>query len=177
MLIGRGPKQTSDDLVSLLLACHARIRQFAALTLVIADGTHSPLDEIAEASGRVRRYFIEALPLHVRDEEESIEPRLMGNSTNLDRALEQMKTQHRAHESPLGELIALCTRLCSQPEGLVATQFDLRNVGELLCNAFEFHLKLEETTIFPAIRSCLPHDTQLIIAGEMRARRRESYGG
>ncbi|HEU5061001.1 MAG TPA: hemerythrin domain-containing protein, partial [Kofleriaceae bacterium] len=86
------------DPVDALLACHDRIRTFVALAGRAAAGAGAP-GEIAEACRRIERYFREAMPLHVADEEESILPRLRGREAALDRALAEMHEQHSAHEA------------------------------------------------------------------------------
>src|SRR5690606_33889983 len=72
------PKTAAQDLVDLLDECHQRIRRFLALAGEAAAHRGAPSSETAQACADVERYFKEALPLHVADEEESITPRLRG---------------------------------------------------------------------------------------------------
>src|SRR5262245_4414109 len=81
-----GRRQTEETLVGLRLACHGRIRSFLAMAVTIGERFDVPENEVAESAARVRRYFSQALPLHVEDEEESVLPRLESRSAELDAA-------------------------------------------------------------------------------------------
>ena len=98
------PKEPSD-IVDLLLECHERIRTFVGLAGRLANTKQPSVDEVRDAATRVARYFSEALPLHVADEEQSILPRLSGRDSELDKALNSMREQHRQHEEPLRVLL------------------------------------------------------------------------
>lgn len=141
-------------------------------------GELAPAD-VAEGCARVERYFTQALPLHVRDEEESILPRLRGRAPELDAALARMHDEHLEHERPVGELVALCralAALAAQAQGSggddSATRRALAEVARSLVAAFERHLAEEERVIVPAIRDRLSRDEQAAIVAELRARRR-----
>src|SRR5690606_15926791 len=71
-------RDTPRDLVDLLGECHARIRRFVELAHEAAIRMDAPVEQVIQACADVERYFVEALPLHVADEEESIAPRLKG---------------------------------------------------------------------------------------------------
>lgn len=177
MLIGKGPKQTNEGLVDLLLECHQRIRSFSALAVAVSEQPDFQSSEVADACVRVQRYFSEALPLHVKDEEESIAPRLIGKSREVDQALAQMQTQHRTHEAPLRRLLELCGNLRALPAETPAVRTELTELAIRLQSELERHLVLEETTIFPAVRIHLPVDTQAMIVRELRARRQVPRAG
>lgn len=74
--LSKGPTAPTTDLVALLMDCHARIRHFAKLAHRIGVDLEATPANRSEACLAVERYFTEALPLHVQDEEESILPRL-----------------------------------------------------------------------------------------------------
>ena len=160
-----------QDLVDLLGECHQRIRRFVDLARQVASREDAPLDQVAQACADVERYFVEALPLHVADEEESIEPRLRGLSPSVDHALDAMTHQHQEHASNLEALLRATAKVRCEPH-------DERARGELATAAialeieFEKHLALEENTIFPAIRELLPPEAQESIIVELRQRRR-----
>ena len=172
MLIGKGPKQTSEDLVDLLLECHQRIRSFSALALAVSGQSDFQSNETVDACKRVQKYFSEALPLHVKDEEESILPRLVGRSREVDDALAQMQAQHRTHETPLRQLLELCGNLRALPEETSDARAELRDLANSLQSEFARHLDLEEAIIFPAVRVHLLTDEQAAIVHELRARRK-----
>lgn len=172
MLIGIGSKKPPEDVVDLLLDCHTRIRSFSRLAVRIAERTEVADAEIAEAAARVRRYFSVALPLHVADEEESIVPRLTGRDPAVDAALARMEEEHEGHEEDLRRLVAICAALEEAPATLPSVRAELAEVGTRLVRAFDEHLRSEEETIFPALRSFLPKSEREAIFAELRARRR-----
>jgi hypothetical protein len=136
MLFTIGRRETGEDAVDLLLACHARIRHFLALALRAGDD--------AEAIAAVRRYFTEALPLHIADEDELLAPRVH---------VGDMSDEHRAHA-------ALVARLAA---GEMAAAVELAPL--LLA-----HLDAEERDVFPLVRALPASERAEILAG-MRARR------
>jgi hemerythrin-like domain-containing protein len=117
----------------------------------------------------VHRYFTQALPLHVADEEQSIEPRLRAlGRADLDAALARMEAQHDEHEPMLARLIPRWAQLAERPEAALAAA--TRADAGSLVRAMEDHLSAEEQSILPAVAS-LPVEQQQAIAAEMRARR------
>lgn len=172
MLIGISKHRGDDsrDLVDLLGECHVRIRRFVDLAHEAAARTDAPADQTSQACADVERYFTEALPLHVVDEEESIAPRLLGLSAEVDRALDVMTRQHEHHCRALAQLLRACAAVRAEPHHQGARD-DLAKVAKQLKVDFEEHLTLEETVIFPSIRSLLLPETQALIISELRARR------
>lgn len=147
-----------------------RIRRFVDLAREAAVRTDAPADQISQACADVERYFTEALPLHVVDEEESIAPRLLGLSAEVDRALDVMTQQHEQHCPTLAQLLRACAAVRVEPHHQGARD-DLAKVAKELKIDFEEHLTLEETVIFPAVRGLLPPETQALIINELRMRR------
>src|ERR1051326_5002660 len=91
MLVKIGPLDEPSDIVDLLKECHERIRTFINLAGRLAKAEEISDTDVRDGAGRVARYFSEALPLHVADEEQSILPRLQGKSAELDAALSEMQ--------------------------------------------------------------------------------------
>jgi len=166
----RSRADRSPDLVALLLACHARIRHFVALALRVATEDDAPVNEVAAACAMVRRYFTQALPLHVADEEESITPRLRGLSSEVDEALAAMASQHREHEPLLAAFLAAVEDAERDPRD-EATKARLLERARALDAAFTEHLELEEAVVFPAIAGELSPETRAEIIAELRRRR------
>jgi iron-sulfur cluster repair protein YtfE (RIC family) len=161
--------RAQGDLVDLLQECHERIRSFVSLARTAGERVELPDHERVDACLRVERYFIHALPLHVADEEESVEPCLRGSSPEVDRALALMERQHREHEGKVRALLSAssCVRQDPADRGRGAM---LVVVAEKLEKAFEEHLVMEETVLFPAVRA-LPTLDQAGILEQLRARR------
>jgi iron-sulfur cluster repair protein YtfE (RIC family) len=170
MLVQLGRSRSEPgDLVSMLLACHTRIRSFAALALAASQAHNQPEQEAVEACHAVARYFREALPLHVQDEERSIIPRLLGQSRDLDVVSATMQEEHAAHVPILAELLAACAGLCTRPQ----TQHSrdrLAVVARQVAREFDGHLRLEERLLFPAVARLAPQVKSELMA-ELRARR------
>jgi hemerythrin-like domain-containing protein len=170
VLVSLGKRRESPELVDLLLECHGRIRQFLALACDIGARRELADTDVSEASSRVQRYFVEALPLHVQDEEVSVLPRLLGRNAELDRTLSDMQREHAEHEPLLSELLASAARLRDAPDDL-RMRLALGEAAETLVRAFEPHLAREEAVIFPAVNQLLTPGERETIRAELRARR------
>jgi hemerythrin-like domain-containing protein len=170
MIVSLGAPTRPEGLVPLLLDCHARIRKFTAMAAAIADGQETSETDLREACAACRRYFVEALPRHVADEEERILTRLRGRDDALDEALGLMHDQHGEHGPMLAELVDILERVEASPADRTAREA-LARVTATLQRDFEDHLHREETLIFPKIDSLLTPEDHAKIRGELRARR------
>lgn len=167
--IGERAGGDGGDTVDALLACHQRIRSFLALGARVGQGGEAA--EVADACRRIERYFREAMPLHVADEEETVLPRLRGRDAAVDRALAEMQEQHAAHLVGLTALTGAATALAAEPEEpVLCRQLAAKNLA--LSEALVPHLELEEAIIMPAMRRLLSPGELADIAAEIRARRR-----
>ena len=166
-------RREPPGLVELLEACHQRIRHFIGLCREVARRGDVPGAEVARACADAARYFREALPLHVADEEESIFPRLLGSSAAVDDALATWRREHAQQEEQVVLLLRALEQVRRRP-------LDERSRGRLAAIALpleaelEEHLLLEESTIFPVIRDFLSKEAQRSIVDELRARRSSS---
>lgn len=165
-----GDTPAPNDLVGLLLACHQRIRSFARLAFTL--GVRADLDATAvtDASTRCWRYFHDALPLHVLDEEKTLWPRLAGCSVELDAIFAQMHMQHLAHERGLESLLRALVQVKERPHSLAARKA-LAASASAIESDLEAHLALEETALFPLIPRVLGTAAQAAAVAELRARR------
>lgn len=170
MLISIGRRQARADLTGLLLDCHDRIRHFAALAVRLASDDGSSEADRAAAASSIARYFGEALPLHVRDEEESLMPRLRARA-ELDTSLERMHREHREHDLLLGELVTIARAIAVEPTAFAAHAPRLRMVAADLHRELLAHVEHEERAILPQIAALLSAEEQRAIVSEMRARR------
>ena len=171
MLINIGPSKEPSDIVDLLLECHERIRLFIGLARRMAEAENAGKEEVQDAAARICRYFSEALPLHVADEEESIMPRLSGRRPEVDSVLEAMHREHRTHESGLEQLLQICRLLQVSPESLAERRESLWRISTGLERDFATHLHEEEAVVLPAIRSLLSTEEREAMLSEFRARR------
>jgi len=166
-----GGSDEPETLLSLLEACHERIRSFTLLAIEAASVNEADDELLIDACARVRRYFSEALPHHVADEEESLLPRLRGQSVELDRTLETMADQHRAHEPLFGALFDALGAVEEAPQSPTA-RGKLLETAKTLQTELDEHLELEESLLFPAVDHWLTSETQATIIDELRLRRR-----
>jgi hemerythrin-like domain-containing protein len=161
--IGKSGGGTPSDL---LLDCHARIRRFSSLAVRLA-AEPAPESELMEAAAAVHRYFTQALPLHVADEEQSLAPRLRRWAPQTFDALAAMEREHREHEIGLGRLIPRWAELARDPGARATTLAG----AQQLSAALEAHLAAEESAVLPSLPRLPPEELQAFVA-ELRARRR-----
>lgn len=177
MLVSIGPRKSPEDLVGLLLECHQRIRAFTGLAEDIGRREDLTDADMIDGCSRCERYFTEALPLHVEDEEESLLPRLRERSQEVDAALQTMHAQHEEH-GPLLESVLEALRAVRRDPDRRSDAAEARSHREQLRVAaarlrgeFEKHLTLEEQVIFPAAGALLTSQDHAAIMDELRARR------
>lgn len=168
-----GPAPIVDgDALDALLGCHERIRQFSALSLVLASRESVSMELALDAAQRVHRYFALALPLHVADEDVSLAPRLKAVApASLAATLGTLAEQHEEIELRLVGLLPGWRRLVEAPTGLLASRGLLLEASRGLANLLEEHLRIEESEVFPHVRSLLAPGELDEIHREMRARR------
>lgn len=171
MVIKIGRSKPAADVVDALLECHERIRRFADTACRLAEAQAPAAHDVAQAAEDVRRYFVEALPLHVADEDESVLPRLKGRDDLVDQALEAMAQEHRAHAPSVAELVEHCDALSAEPSRHSAIRAALGPLTSQLRQSFELHLQREEQVIFGAMRTLLGDAERAAIGEEMRRRR------
>lgn len=160
----------SRGLVDLLGECHQRIRHFVELARQAASREDASDEQVVQACADVERYFSEALPLHIADEEQSIEPRLRGRLPSVDQALDAMAHEHQQHAASLETFLRTTANVRCKPHDERA-RAQLATAAIALELEFEAHLALEESVIFPAIQELLQPETQAAIIDELRERR------
>jgi hemerythrin-like domain-containing protein len=164
-----GHVQRSDGPLFLLLGCHQRIRTFTALAQRVVGGAPAPREQVRDAAVSVYRYFDEALPKHVSDEEQSLDPRLRFAFPELAPLLVEMAAQHREIETFLGQLLPFWKLVADEPEA-TADLDQMRATTQRFAALWQPHLTLEERELFPALERLGPQD-RLEIWHEMRERR------
>lgn len=169
MFVQLGGPKPAESLVGLLLECHERIRRFSRLAVELSRRADLPEPEVVEACARCERYFGEALPLHVADEEESLLPKLRGHDRAVDEALSLMHAQHDEHRPALVGLLEALRALRAAPSS-APVRARLGAVAERVAAEFEQHLTLEEQVLFPVVEA-LEAGVQRHAVAELRARR------
>lgn len=164
------PAPMDESPMHLLLACHERIRKYLKICWRLGEAELHDLEAIQNSARDAATYFLEALPLHMLDEHDSIMPRLSGLSPAMDAALARMQREHLLEEDTVRELIGHCELLSESPLRLESIREDLRQCVRRLTVTLESHLSGEEREIFPALQD-LPEAVQTEMVAEMRARR------
>lgn len=167
MFVNLGGAAKREDLVGLLLECHERIRRFSRLAVEVATRVDLPAHEVEDVCLRCERYFVEALPKHVADEELSLLPRLRG--LGVDEALATMHAQHEAHAPLLVELLEALRQLRANPSAQARARLSAVATGVVA--DFDVHLEAEERLLFPLIPTTLSAEQQRLAIDELRARR------
>ncbi|UJR84134.1 hemerythrin domain-containing protein [Sandaracinus amylolyticus] len=174
MLLSIGKKRSATDLHDLVLDCHERIRHFTALAVKLAT-LDASAEERAGVAASVARYFEKALPLHIRDEDESILPRLRGRAPDVDAALTRMHDEHEEHDAMRAELVERTLAIAIDPQVYPEHVERLRTLAPALRDALHLHLESEERVIVPALPRLLSVDERRAVIAEMRARRDEGH--
>jgi iron-sulfur cluster repair protein YtfE (RIC family) len=170
MLVQIRKHGAETDVVDLLLECHERIRTFLKMASDLAAVRSAPDDEVRSVAAQIHRYFSEALPMHIADEQEQILPQIASWSPELDRALAQMMDEHVEHTHWVDRLTAICAILTSDPRQLAAVGPELGRVARELTAEMARHLDVEERVIFPALRQLTTEQRDEILRA-MRERR------
>jgi iron-sulfur cluster repair protein YtfE (RIC family) len=170
MLVQIRKSSGGGDVVDLLLACHERIRTFLKMASDLAAVRPSDADEVRSVAAQIHRYFSEALPMHIADEQDYILPQIASWSPEIDRALAQMTDDHTAHAHAVDRLSGLCAIIVSDPRQLTTVAPELARAARELTAEMDKHLELEERVIFPALRRLSTEQRDEIVRA-MRERR------
>jgi len=170
----RSPNRPPEDALELLTACHVRIRHFAAAAVKLAHAQAAAPEEIRQSANGIYRYLSVSLPLHEADEEDTLRPRLDAVADDRVRhALIAMHDQHQAIDELIERLLPLLLLLERNPPAIHDAGAEICSITHALQEILDAHLKLEEETIFPAIRTLLPENERAAMLAEMQRRRRQ----
>lgn len=151
--------------VSMLMECHERIRRFSGGLTRLAALSDRRGAAAVNTARLCARYFGEALPLHARDEDESLVPRL-ADRPELSAPLAEMQAQHREIEAMIPAVVGALERIA----GGEPAPADLPALLERFVALLDAHITAEEALIFPACAG-LSAEVQAEIVREIRARR------
>lgn len=148
-------------------ACHDRIRRYVGGLGLIVDLGDLADPRVPPAAAAAARYLREGLPLHGRDEDESLAPRLRRAAPDVGPALDQLAADHARMDADLPALLADLAALAAGAP-VDAQAFASRVAA--FAGLMHSHLALEETTVFPAM-AALPPEERAALLAEMHARR------
>ncbi len=177
VVIGAKPESPFADPIGLLTDCHRRIERFLSVLVQIAAEAHGgPLnDEQRAALETALRYFREAAPKHIADEEETLFPRMrsmdkpevtavMARVDWLERDHDRAERRH-AEVDRLGEAWLTAGTLAASDAGRLGTL--LAELADL----YRDHIAVEEGEVFPAAARALDLPERKAMGGEMASRR------
>lgn len=167
----RSPDAGYDDPVGMWLACHERVKRFAAMLGRLSMHLEaSGADEEAQrAATSIRRYFNEAAPRHHEDEEEDLFPLLRERAPDdaeVHGAMDSIEAEHLELAGVWRDVDALLARVASGERVEIP-----QALAQRFAAAYDRHIAVEEGPILTALRrALLPEDWQRI--GRTMAARR-----
>jgi hemerythrin-like domain-containing protein len=172
--IGAKPDSGFDDPIGMLKDCHRRIEHFLDILCLVAERAHtrSLTGEEQSAIRAALQYFHVGGERHTADEEESLFPRLRGNSAagNLEE-IHRLESDHH-HAADLHESVDwLYTAWISA--GILGPDEQQRLLSQTrsLKQLYAEHIQVEERIVFPHALKTLDSKTVAAIGQEFRDRR------
>jgi len=157
-----------DDPLALLRACHQKMLAHCDLleTLVMQSRSGGLDDAARKAAQDLTRYFSSSAPLHHRDEEEDLFPRINRQSLRIAELVHNLKRQHQELDN-LREI--LVTELRRIPGDGFSSAF--LETATRFCELSREHIKQENMELLPLVASSLSQQ-ELGYIGEAMAKRR-----
>ena len=175
--IGAAPQASFDQPLQLLQDCHRRIEQFLEVLLRVVEAANDDTLSTThrEALETALRYFREAAPRHMQDEEGSLFPRLRQESgAELQSALaciDALETDH-VRASELHTQVNMTGERWLHEGPLAApARAELRRWLVELRTLYRNHIDIEDHRIFPLAGRILTSGALASVGQEMRARR------
>jgi hemerythrin-like domain-containing protein len=153
-----------DDPIGLLRACHEKM--LAHLDLL--EGLTSTPD--ATTARQVVRYFTTSAPLHHRDEEEDLFPRLNRQSMKIAELVFSLKKEHEQLDQLWEQLVPGLKQLPA--DGFDAAFIEQANAFCTLCRG---HIQRENREFLPLAASSLSRQELGAVGEAMAARRGVPY--
>lgn len=157
-----------DDPLALLRACHEKmLAQCDLLDALVAQARSGELDEAArKAAQDITRYFSSSAPLHHRDEEQDLFPRINRQSLRIAELVHSLKREHQ-------ELDTLWETLAPELRRIPAEGFSsaFQEAAARFCELSRKHINRENMELLPLLASSLSHQ-ELGYIGEAMAQRR-----
>ena len=154
-----------DDPIGLLRTCHEKMLAQCELLAALL-GKESLDNEAREAARNLNRYFSQSAPLHHRDEEEDLFPRINRQSLKIAELVHTLKKEHETLDalwnSVAPELKKLPTDGFSDVFKQSAMEFST------LCRE---HIALENRELLPLASNSLSQQALAEIGESMAARR------
>jgi hemerythrin-like domain-containing protein len=175
--IGKKPESSFADPLGLLSDCHRRIERFLGLLITVtADARGGALSaEQREALVAAGRYFREAAPKHIEDEERSLFPRMRDSHDAQARAamatIKELEEDHVVVDRAHMEVDSLVERWMDDGALPASDARRLLSVLEELRAIYERHIAIEDHDVFPLAGRVLNEAAIAALGREMASRR------
>src|SRR5450759_3623090 len=171
------PTHDFSDPTGLLSDCHRRIEMFLGSLDAVARVIDRHLaDEAIRALDSALRYFREAAPKHISDEEESLFPRLRQvHHPDIQSALTRLDSLEEEHRraAPLHAEIERLGQQCLSTGSLSPGEAEtFRKAISSLVSMYQQHISVEDGLVFPLAARLLSQTDKAAIANEMATRRK-----
>jgi hemerythrin-like domain-containing protein len=175
--IGQPPSPAYTSPLALLTDCHRRIEHFLEVLSKVGEAVDDRLSQDqATALENALRYFREAAPKHVADEEESLFPRLRTLSADEAKQamadLAQLESDHEDVQALHAVLETIGQRWLSGQGAIQEETVEFRRCVTELKSKYCQHIHIEDEKIFPLAERLLAVNEKATIGSEMAARRR-----
>lgn len=152
----------------MLDACHRRIEHNLATLQRAAAALATDTDGALAALAGVTGYFDQAGVRHKEDEEFSVFPRVMDETTAP--LLRRLEEEHRTHDAIYLSVKAVVARVRAEPARAAELAPELQAHAAAMASAYRDHIAIEEAELFPHGRALDPREIRAI-GIEMRLRR------
>jgi hemerythrin-like domain-containing protein len=154
-----------DDPIGLLRACHEKMLHHCDL-LESLLGRNDMDSDSREAARNITRYFTRSAPLHHRDEEEDIFPRINRLSLKTAELIHNLKKEHERLDALWSTIAPGLKKLPDEGFGDA-----FRQAAEEFIALYRQHIGRENRDLLPLAANSLSQQV-LIEVGESMARRR-----
>lgn len=173
--IGAKPDAGFDDPLGMLKDCHRRIERFLHILCVVVDRARGRAltEEEAAAVESALQYFRAGGRRHTADEEESLFPRLRGESTAASfEELGRLEGDHREANELHDAVDTLYSAWIATGRLDDEDEQRLLAATKRLNHLYEEHIQVEEQIVFPRAAQVLDSQTIASIGQEFRDRRK-----
>lgn len=170
-------ENTFANPIGLLSDCHRRIERFLQILLTVAtQAGGGALDaEHRRALEAGLRYFREAAPKHIADEEEDLFPRLRqhrsAHTAPVFADIDRLEAEHKTADAWHRQVDQFGERWLSDNFLPPEEAAQLKDLLTSLSGLYQAHIRLEEDRVFPAARGRLAEE-ELRAMGHRMAQRR-----
>ena len=154
-----------DDPIGLLRACHEKMQAHCELLATLLDKKTLD-DEAREAARNLARYFSQSAPLHHRDEEEDLFPRINRQSLKVAELVHGLKKEHETLDALWDSIVPELKKLPANGFSEAFSQSALE--FSTLCQE---HIARESRELLPLASNSLSQQALAEIGESMAARR------